>query len=187
MAVVGLLPGCAAIPTGLAGLQLLTRPQVEAFAVEEFDRQVKFARGVFRLEDYNPYLIMSWGEDSTSYGGIDIHDVPQVDIGLSQLVGYRTDPEGVYDEYEEFQSEPGIHSIWCGWRTFVACLLAHEIAHTLEIHTPSRKRVSELLGVKTDRRHHGVLWKALYKIMRDDVRRQGIETTERWNPEEEMY
>lgn len=153
------------------------RKTVEKFAVKEFARQVDFIRYFLDAHDFNPYMVINWKDDLTSYGGTDYDGKPHIEVALKVTERFLNEDTALYDEYAFIEKDMGIGEEMVGWRVYVAFLIAHELAHAVEFERYAGNKAAKLFRVRRRpevREGHGKLWQTIYRVLRDSVRRQGL-------------
>lgn len=97
----------------------------------------------------------------SSWGGWR-NGAPFISLSLNTISLARSGNVYTFHEYPSVANKPGIHSLHnCTWQQYVACLVAHEIAHAYA-HAFHRY----VPGAKSIEDAHGPNWQALYRAFR---------------------
>lgn len=146
---------------------------VMSFCEKETARQVSFLRGRFQLDDdYNPDVYVTFMRGKPSEGGLQEDGTTFITIStfeVRDLVGTN----GITDlqEYDHIEDDPDIGNCDANWKKYLACLIAHELAHTLTLAEVPHFRLQiaqyfppEVNGDFEDQ--HGKLWQEVYRVLR---------------------
>lgn len=146
------------------------------FCRNESAAQVAFIRERFGLgEEYSPEVYTTFYRDTGSEGGLDVNDNAFITISswdVRHIIGSNELVE--YGEYDHIAEDPDIGTIDAvNWKRYLACLIAHELAHTLTLDAlpQFRERITNHfpLDVQLDYHdNHGRLWQEVYRILRRD-------------------
>lgn len=144
------------------------------FCNREAAAQIAFIRDRFGLsETYNPGIYVTFYRETFSIGGIDVNDEPFITISawdVRNIIGTNECME--YEEYDHINEDAEIGKVAeCNWKRYLACLIAHELAHTLTLVDVIERRA--IVGnffpdfVQLDTQdEHGLLWQGVYRIIR---------------------
>lgn len=146
-----------------------TEAYVNNFAIQVSRIMTEFARERFNLPknwtpvvrlDFNPRRKRSWG-GRRSVGGRGHPPVPFMSLVLSRYVGGEMT---TFSEYKRFEKDPVIGTFeGKSWENALACLIAHEISHSIQYTIKDKAIIEELGGFK---RGHGAFWQNIYAIFR---------------------
>jgi len=152
-------------------MRTVNKEAAERFLLVEARRQIKFLRERFDLpRTYAPHISWTWWP-SCSEGGWDAEGRLFIRICLFDIRNIIGTSEDVsYEEYEHIADNAQIGNCTVNWKKYIACLISHELAHTLALdpdpwilylggHLPYRL----LIDCEVP---HGKLWKAIYRTLR---------------------
>lgn len=146
-----------------------TEAYVNNFAIQVSRIMTEFARERFNLPetwvpvvrlDFNPRRKRSWG-GRRRVGGRGNPMVPFMSLVLGRYVGGELT---TFSEYKRFENDPVIGTFQAEtWEGALACLIAHEISHSVQYTITDEDLVKELGGRK---KGHGAFWQNIYAIFR---------------------
>lgn len=131
----------------------------ETYNAPEFDCQVKI--------DPSPRRRSSWGGYSPKKGG-------HISLAINKACTAAVENKTInFKEYASFARDSKIGSIFnVSWKTWLTCLIAHEIAHVVQFHPLTKFEACESFGWEgLDPRNssligHDIFWKKIYQDLR---------------------
>jgi hypothetical protein len=148
------------------------------FVEQEFKAQVEFIKNRYEFgSEYDPKLIVNHKSTARQHEGGIIDGRPYIQVVLYEIEDYvgKVDEDVQFNEYDFIKNDPDIGNIKANWKRYLACIIAHELAHTVTFHSlPGlREHVASFYPHKVAkdwRRDHGLLWRAVYREIRVWIR-----------------
>lgn len=144
---------------------MYVRPKLDYFVLDLSRKMIDYIQSEYNALDFAVKIRCDYSTNrKCSWGGIR-RGKNFISLALNKysLASHYNDPM-TFNEYPSFASDPIIGTISGNWQKALAALIAHEMAHAVELGSIKQNAVSAH-GLNV-RGKHGPLWKEIYRKLR---------------------
>lgn len=149
-------------------MALISSAEIAAYTRAVVTHMLPHIKQVHNMPNLAPRVLMSFKRHrTTSYGGLDGSGNPYISLVLRRyaLVEPHT---ATMTEYASYRADPVIGSVKGSWKKAIAALVAHELAHVVQVLCAVSSRRCRSLGIDPSEADagHGDFWKGIYRDLR---------------------
>jgi hypothetical protein len=148
------------------------KQEVRDFAAEILEEMTIYTRHRFKIPDFDPLMTISFHPSHyIPHGGHNQRE-PILFIPVYRLLKIvnRKGKTRKFIEYDQFKDDPDIGELKKAcWKQWIACTIAHELAHAIQYYAITHPRICADLLKKysySQAEEHGAMWQDIYRGFR---------------------